>query len=203
MNEQHRNCSICIILKYYWIKDSTSFCIYCYILSMFFFDDFVILLEPVLDKNLSDSFIYFVIFPFTCILYSISLVHIDIDSQVTFSQHSFRFLPSGHWFISLFAFRADYQYNPRGSSASVKKRILITHNLRLLKIKTKDYGKGQTLHNFMLEEVTFLFFFFPPFFLSLSSFFFFLHSYLPSITPCYVHIHPSSFFISVSVSTTF
>lgn len=54
---------------------------------------------------------------------------------------------------SVLSCRADYQYNPRGSSASVKKRILITHNLRLLKIKTKDYGKGQTLHNFMLEEV--------------------------------------------------
>jgi hypothetical protein len=37
--------------------------------------------------------------------------------------------------------------------ASVKKKILITHNLRMLKIKTKEYGKGQTLHNFMLEEV--------------------------------------------------
>jgi hypothetical protein len=49
--------------------------------------------------------------------------------------------------------RTDYQYNPRGSMASVKKKILITHNLRMLKIKTKEYGKGQTLHNFMLEEV--------------------------------------------------
>ena len=101
------------------------------------------------------------------------------------------------WFLFLFVCRADYQYNPRGSSASVKKRILITHNLRLLKIKTKDYGKGQTLHNFMLEEVgnlypfsfsfsfyfsfsLSLFFFFDLFFFSFFfSFCFFLHSNLP------------------------
>ena len=48
--------------------------------------------------------------------------------------------------------RADYQYNPRGSTA-MKKKIPITHNLRMLKIKSKAYGKNQMLHNFMLEEV--------------------------------------------------
>ena len=52
----------------------------------------------------------------------------------------------------LYIFRADYQFNPRGSTA-MKKKIAITHNLRLLKIKSKAYGKNQTLHNFMLEEV--------------------------------------------------
>ena len=120
--------------------------------------------------------ICFVILPdVTCKLHSISLTHVYINSQIAFFQYCFFLLPflnTDSFFLLLFVCRADYQYNPRGSSASVKKRILITHNLRLLKIKTKDYGKGQTLHNFMLEEVGNLY---PSFlFLSLYLFFFFL-----------------------------
>jgi hypothetical protein len=55
--------------------------------------------------------------------------------------------------LLLFKNRSDYQYNPRGSMSAVKKKIPIVHNLRMMKIKTKDYGKGKLLHNFMLEEV--------------------------------------------------
>jgi hypothetical protein len=65
----------------------------------------------------------------------------------------------------------DYQYNPKGSKQSYKKKIPITHNLRILKIKAKEYKgsdysivlKGITnstlqlgygiVYNFMLEEV--------------------------------------------------
>lgn len=92
----------------------------------------------------SQLFIFFLtfLFPFSSPLFLLFFSHIF------FIIHIITF-----FLISIVSFRADYQYNPRGSSASVKKRILITHNLRLLKIKTKDYGKGQTLHNFMLEEV--------------------------------------------------
>ena len=32
----------------------------------------------------------------------------------------------------------------------MKRRFPIEHNLRLLPIKAKDYGKGQVLHNFMV-----------------------------------------------------
>ena len=86
--------------------------------------------------------ICFVILPdVTCKLHSISLTHVYINSQIAFFQYCFFLLPflnTDSFFLLLFVCRADYQYNPRGSSASVKKRILITHNLRLLKIKTKD-----------------------------------------------------------------
>lgn len=71
----------------------------------------------------------------------------------TFSSILLISLPPSLQSSSSSSLRTDYQYNPRGSMASVKKKILITHNLRMLKIKTKEYGKGQTLHNFMLEEV--------------------------------------------------
>jgi len=65
----------------------------------------------------------------------------------------------------------DYQYNPRGST-NYKKKIAITHNLRLLQIKAKEYKGGFAIfdvyfdswkwcnalgyglvYNFMLEEV--------------------------------------------------
>jgi ABC-type lipoprotein release transport system permease subunit len=60
-----------------------------------------------------------------------------------------------HIYINIISIRirSDHQYNPRGSMAAVKKKITIVHNLRMLKIKSKDYGKGKFLHNFMLEEV--------------------------------------------------
>lgn len=73
--------------------------------------------------------------------------------NLTFSSLLLIYFPPSLPSSSSSSLRTDYQYNPRGSMASVKKKILITHNLRMLKIKTKEYGKGQTLHNFMLEEV--------------------------------------------------
>ena len=94
-------------------------------------------------------YLYFILSsPIPCFRYFFLLFFIPFYSSfLIFDSHAHLFS------YSILSCRADYQYNPRGSSASVKKRILITHNLRLLKIKTKDYGKGQTLHNFMLEEV--------------------------------------------------
>ena len=47
--------------------------------------------------------------------------------------------------------RSDY--TPYDKGVSAKKSIPITHNLRVLKTKTKDYS-GKILHNFMLEEVS-------------------------------------------------
>ena len=44
-------------------------------------------------------------------------------------------------------------YTPHDKGVSAKKVIPISHNLRVLKTKTKDYS-GKILHNFMLEEVT-------------------------------------------------
>ena len=59
-----------------------------------------------------------------------------------------------HGSLVMFKNKADYEYNPNiGGPASVKRRFPIEHNLRLLPIKAKDYGKGQVLHNFMMEEV--------------------------------------------------
>jgi hypothetical protein len=48
-------------------------------------------------------------------------------------------------------FRLDYQYNPKG--VNYKKKIPITHNLRLLKINCKEYKGYGLVYNFMLEEV--------------------------------------------------
>ena len=59
-----------------------------------------------------------------------------------------------HGSLVMFKNKADYEYNPNiGGPANVKRRFPIEHNLRLLPIKAKDYGKGQILHNFMMEEV--------------------------------------------------
>ena len=89
---------------------------------------------------------------------------LNLNNALSVVNHSSPSLPPPkhihthtHTHTHIYIYRTDYQYNPRGSTGSVKKKILITHNLRLLKIKTKDYGKGQTLHNFMLEEVIFIF----------------------------------------------
>ena len=46
--------------------------------------------------------------------------------------------------------RNDYISSPRGTG--MKKSIPLTPNLRVLKIKTKEYS-GKIMHNFMLEEV--------------------------------------------------
>ncbi len=46
-------------------------------------------------------------------------------------------------------YRIEYQKNPKG----YKKKIPITHNLRVLQIKSKDYKGLGPVHNFMLEEV--------------------------------------------------
>lgn len=42
-------------------------------------------------------------------------------------------------------------YNQLG--ANCKKKIPITHQMRVLQIKAKDYKGFGTLHNFMLEDI--------------------------------------------------
>lgn len=53
--------------------------------------------------------------------------------------------------LCLYRNKTDFEHNPRGSQA--KKVVPMKHNLRVLKVKAKDYkGKG-ILYNFMLEEI--------------------------------------------------
>eukprot|EP01037_Dinobryon_pediforme_P029137 gene29137-32671_t len=54
--------------------------------------------------------------------------------------------------LFLYRSRLDYQYNPKGTP-NFKKKIPITHNLRLLQIKAKEYKGYGLVYNFMLEEV--------------------------------------------------
>lgn len=53
--------------------------------------------------------------------------------------------------LSIYRSRADRQFQNRG--AQPKKVIPITHNLKLLKIKPKEYKGFGILYNFMLEEI--------------------------------------------------
>ncbi len=50
----------------------------------------------------------------------------------------------------MFANREDYQFTSKG--AQPRKKIPITHNLRILRIKTKEYKGLGVVHNFMVEE---------------------------------------------------
>ena len=47
--------------------------------------------------------------------------------------------------------RLDFEYNPSGTNC--RKKIPLTHAMRVLPIKPKTYKGHGTLHNFLLEEI--------------------------------------------------